>query len=144
MTADFVFQLASFTAMAGWLILAAGVAFNRPFLRDVIAGQLWPFGLATLYTILIGAFFFKAEGGFDSLAHVQLLFTTPWVALAGWLHYLAFDLFIGAMIAREVMMRGISRLVLIALLPLTFLFGPIGYLAFVILRISLSKKETTA
>ena len=144
MTANFGFQLASFTAMAGWLILVAGVVLNRQFLRDVIAGQVWPFGLATLYTLLIGAFFFFAKGGFDSLADVQLLFTTPWVALAGWVHYLAFDLFIGAMIAREVMIRGISRLVLLVLLPLTFLFGPIGYLGFVVLRISLSKREITA
>jgi len=144
MTADFVFQLASYTAMIGWLILASGVVLNRPFLRDVIAGQLWPIGLAILYTVLIGAFFFNAEGGFDSLAHVQLLFTTPWVALAGWVHYLAFDLFMGALIAREIMSRGNSRWFLLALLPLTFLFGPIGYLAFIILRTGLAKREIAA
>lgn len=144
MTADFVFQLASSTAMLGWLILAAGVILNRPFLRDVIAGQLWPLGLAVLYTVLIGAFFFNAAGGFDSLAHVQLLFTTPWVALAGWVHYLAFDLFMGAMIARETMNRGISRWFLLALLPLTFLFGPIGYLAFIVLRTGLARREIAA
>ena len=144
MTADFVFQLASFTAMAGWLILAAGVALNRPFLRDVIAGELWPLGLAILYTVLIGAFFFNATGGFDSLAHVQLLFTSPWVALAGWVHYLAFDLFMGAMIAREAMNHGIPRLALIVVLPLTFLFGPIGYLAFIVLRTGLAKREIAA
>ena len=144
MTADFVFQLASSIAVVGWLILAAGVTLNRPFLRDVIAGQLWPFGLAILYTVLIGAFFFNAEGGFDSLAHVQLLFTTPWVALAGWVHYLAFDLFIGAVIAREVMKSGIARLALLVLLPLTFLFGPIGYLAFIVLRTGLAKKVIAA
>lgn len=144
MTADFIFQLASSTAMVGWLILAGAVILNRPFLRDVIAGQLWPFGLAMLYTVLIGAFFFNAAGGFDSLAHVQLLFTTPWVALAGWVHYLAFDLFMGAMIARETMNRGFSRWVLLALLPLTFLFGPIGYLAFIVLRTALAKREIAA
>jgi hypothetical protein len=144
MTADLVFQLASFTAMAGWLILATGVVLNRPSLREVIAGQLWPFGFATLYTVLIGAFFFNAKGGFDSLANVQLLFTSPWVALAGWVHYLAFDLFIGAMIAREVMIRGIPRLALIVLLPLTFLFGPIGYLTFIVLRTGLAKREIAA
>ena len=144
MTADFVFQLASYTAMVGWLILAAGVMLNHPFLRDVIAGQLWPIGLAILYTVLIGVFFFNAEGGFDSLAHVQLLFTTPWVALAGWVHYLAFDLFMGALIAREVMNRDISRWFLLALLPLTFLFGPIGYLAFIVLRTGLANREIAA
>ena len=85
---------------------------------------------------MIGAFFFRAKGGFDSLAHVQELFTYPWAALAGWMHYLAFDLFIGAMIAREVINCGIPRWFLIILLPLTFMFGPIGYVGFQLTRLA--------
>lgn len=144
MTADFMFNLANPVALLGWIILGAGVALNKPFLRDVIAGQVWPFGLSSLYTILIAAFFFKAEGGFDSLANVQKLFTFPWVALAGWVHYLAFDLFVGATIAREIMRLGISRLFLIVLLPLTFMFGPVGYFAFVVVRTAFAKSEIAA
>lgn len=143
MTPDFIFNLANPTALLGWIILAAGVVLDRPFLRDTLAGRIWPFGLSALYSILVAAFFFKAYGGFDSLPHVQQLFTFPWVAMAGWLHYLAFDLFIGAMIARELVQQGISRLFLIGLLPLTFMFGPIGYFAFMILRAALAKKEIT-
>ena len=139
-----MFNLANPVALLGWIILGAGVALNKPFLRDVIAGQVWPFGLSALYTILIAAFFFKAEGGFDSLANVQKLFTFPWVALAGWVHYLAFDLFVGATIAREIMRLGISRLFLIVLLPLTFMFGPVGYFAFVVVRTAFAKSEIAA
>lgn len=141
MTADFLFSLANPTALLGWIILGVGIVWNKPFLRDEIAGRVWPLGLSVLYTILIGAFFFKAEGGFDTLANVQKLFTFPWAALAGWVHYLAFDLFIGAVISRDIMKFGISRLFLIVLLPLTFMFGPIGYLGFVIVRTALAKKE---
>lgn len=141
MTADFLFSLANPTALLGWIILGVGIVWNKPFLRDEIAGRVWPLGLSVLYTILIGAFFFKAEGGFDTLANVQKLFTFPWAALAGWVHYLAFDLFIGAVISRDIMKLGISRLFLIVLLPLTFMFGPIGYLGFVIVRTALAKKE---
>ena len=144
MTADFVFSLANPAALLGWIILGVGIAWNKPFLRDVIGGQVFPFGLSALYTILIGAFFFKAEGGFYTLANVQKLFTFPWAALAGWIHFLAFDLFIGAVIARDIMKLGISRLFLIVLLPLTFMFGPVGYFAFVILRSALAKKEVAA
>ena len=110
----------------------------------MVAGRVFPFGLSVLYTVLIAAFFLKAEGGFDTLTNVQKLFTFPWAALAGWVHYLAFDLFIGAVIARDIMKLGISRLFLIVLLPLTFMFGPIGYFAFVILRSALAKKEVAA
>ena len=144
MTADLLFSLSSANAMLGWVVLAIGLIWNKPNLRDVIAGQVFPVGLSLLYTILIIAFFFRAKGGFDSLAHVQELFTYPWAALAGWIHYLAFDLFIGAMIAREVMSRGISRWLLIILLPLTFMFGPIGYVGFVITRVAFSKMEASS
>ena len=68
--------------------------------------------------------------GHQPLANVKLLFTSDWAALAGWVHYLAFDLLVGSWIAREVMQRGQPRLLLVPLLPLTFMFGPAGFLAF--------------
>jgi hypothetical protein len=143
-TADQLFQVVNPVALLGWIILGVGVVWNKPLLRDQIVGQVFPFGLSLLYTILIAAFFFKAEGGFDTLANVQKLFTSPWAALAGWVHYLAFDLFIGAVISRQVMNLGISRLFLIVLLPLTFMFGPVGYFCFVVLRTATAKKEISA
>jgi hypothetical protein len=129
MTAEQLFAIANPAALAGWLVLAWAVFRKKAWLRDEIAGRWWPLGFAALYTLLILLFFAKAEGGFDTLANVQKLFTSPWAALAGWVHYLAFDLFIGALIARRIMEAGASRLWLIGLLPATFLFGPIGLLA---------------
>jgi Domain of unknown function (DUF4281) len=139
MTADQLFQIANPAALLGWIILSAGVLLKRPYLRDIVAGQIWPTAFAALYTALIIFFFAKADGGFDSLANVQKLFTSPWAALAGWVHYLAFDLFIGAWISKRVVEEGISRLVLIALLPLTFLFGPIGLVGFQVVRLVFRK-----
>jgi ABA4-like protein len=129
MTAEQMFSIANPVALAGWLALIWAVFRKNAWLRDEIAGRWWPLGFAALYTLLILLFFAKAEGGFDTLANVQKLFTSPWAALAGWIHYLAFDLFIGALIARRIMEAGGSRLWLIGLLPATFLFGPIGLLA---------------
>ena len=99
--------------------------------------------LSIPYTVLIVFFFRAAPGGFDTLANVQALFTSPWAALAGWVHYLAFDLFIGALIARRVMERGIPRLVLVVLLPATFLFGPIGLLLSEITFLLLHREKTS-
>ena len=141
MSPAFVFSFANFVALLGWMVLALGVVFQRPFLREVLAGRVWPIGLSALYTALILFFFRKAPGGFDSLDDVQLLFTAPWAALAGWVHYLAFDLFIGAWIAREVIERGISRLILVLLLPLTFVFGPMGLAAFFLSRLALENRK---
>jgi hypothetical protein len=143
MTAEQIFSAASTTALAGWLILAFAVLRKSDFLRDEIVGRWWPLGLAALYSVLIFFFFGRSPGGFGSLAEVQLLFTSPWAMLAGWVHYLAFDLFIGALIARRVMERGLPRLTLVILLPATFLFGPLGLLLFEITQLLLQKERTS-
>jgi hypothetical protein len=143
-TADQLFQIANPLALLGWIVLIAGIIFKRPQWRDIYGGQVFPTVLSLLYTCLIIFFWAKAEGGFDTLPNVQKLFTYPWAALAGWVHYLAFDLFIGAYISRRIMEDGISRLVLIVLLPLTFMFGPIGYFGFQITRLTFHKVRTTS
>lgn len=134
MTASGLFSAFNMLAMAGWIILAVGVALKHNWLRDAVAGTYIPIAISAAYLILIVFFFAGADGGFDTLENVQKLFTSPWAALAGWIHYLAFDLFMGARIARGLAEQGLPRWPLILLLPLTFLFGPIGYLAFEIIK----------
>jgi len=129
MSAEQLFTTANTTALAGWLVLAWAIFRKNEYLRDQVAGRWMPLAFSALYTVLIIFFFGAAEGGFDTLANVQRLFTSPWAALAGWVHYLAFDLFIGALIAKRFIKAGMSRLWLVPLLPATFLFGPIGLLA---------------
>lgn len=143
-TVDFIFQMANMAAVLGWLVLAAAIILKKPVWRDVIVGQLWPAAFSILYSGLILFFWAKAEGGFDSLPNVQKLFTYPWAALAGWVHYLAFDLFVGAQIAKRVMDEGLPRLTLIVLLPLTFMFGPIGYIGFQVTRLAFGNVSAAA
>ena len=140
MTPAMLFSIANPLALIGWLVLIAGIVTKRTLLHDRIAGLYVPLVLAVAYTVLILIFWWGADGGFDTLENVQKLFTSPWVALGGWVHYLAYDLFIGALVSRQIMERGISRLFLIPILPLAFLFGPIGFLLAQILI--LSRKET--
>jgi Domain of unknown function (DUF4281) len=144
LTADQLFQFVNPVALLGWITLAGAILLKKPFWRDVIAGQVWPAGLSAVYTCLIIFFWSKAEGGFDTLSNVQKLSTFPWAALAGWVHYLAFDLFVGAYISKRVMEEGLPRLTLVALLPLAFLFGPIGYFGFHIMRLAFRKVSTAA
>jgi Domain of unknown function (DUF4281) len=130
MTAPGLFSAFNMFAIVGWMTLAVGVAFKRPFLRDTVAGTYVPVVISAAYLMLIVLFFGKAEGGFDTLENVQKLFTSPWAALAGWIHYLAFDLFMGARIAKGMADLNLPRWPLVIILPLTFMFGPIGYLVF--------------
>lgn len=127
-----LFQYTSPLAMLGWLTLALSPL--APRLAQIVAGLAIPAILSVAYAGLILAHWADAPGGFDSLANVMALFTDPPVALAGWLHYLAFDLLIGACITRTARTEGIPHLLILPCLALTFLFGPAGFLAFLILR----------
>jgi hypothetical protein len=133
MNPDNLFQLSGPLAMAGWLALAASPF--APRLTQLLASLVIPVILSLGYTALILAHWSGTEGGFSSLADVMLLFTNPAVALAGWLHYLAFDLFVGAWEVRTARRAAIPHLLVLPCLVLTFLFGPIGLLAFLGLRL---------
>lgn len=132
MQPEALFSLFSTLAMLGWLIL---ILLPR---RWVLLNQfpaLWiPLFLSLGYSLLIGLHFFQAEGGFDTLKNVQQLFTHPMAALAGWVHYLAFDLLLGSWVAREADKLGISRLIQAPVLLATFMFGPFGYLLFMMIK----------
>jgi hypothetical protein len=124
--------------MLGWLCLA--LAPLAPRLADIAASLVIPGLLSVGYTALILVHWADAPGGFDSLANVMALFTNPAIALAGWVHYLAFDLFVGAWITRTARADGINHLLILPCLVLTFLFGPAGFLAFTALRASLAAR----
>ena len=133
MSAEALFAIANPLALIGWVALAA--APLAPRWVDLVAGWIIPGILSLAYGVLILVHWADAPGGFGSLADVQALFTDPDVALAGWLHFLAFDLFIGAWIVRHARANGERHLVILPILPFAFLFGPIGLVAYFALRL---------
>ena len=142
MSFEHLFSSASTLAMLGWFILIflpRGWQWLNP-----IASMLIPFILSIVYSVLIARYFFSAEGGFDTLAKVQQLFTSPAAALAGWVHYLAFDLFVGGVIAKQADEIGLSRLIQAPVLLLTFMFGPFGYLLFMLIKRAMMRFKLTA
>lgn len=136
MSMETLFAISSPIAMLGWVALIISPII--PKWSDRIATYISPGLLSLAYMSLILAFWANAEGGFDTLANVQLLFTQSEIAMAGWLHYLAFDLFMGAWIVREARKASISHWFIIPILPMTLLFGPIGFVLFLALKAGLS------
>ena len=132
MNAETIFSIANLAALAGWILLL--VAPRWRFTGKIVLSGAIPLLLSAAYLILIVLFFGSAEGGFGSLADVMKLFTNPWATLAGWIHYLAFDLFVGSWEVRDAQERGISHWFVIPCLILTFLLGPIGFLLYHILQ----------
>jgi hypothetical protein len=131
---EFVFSAANSLALLGWLALAA----SPPSVRWAaavwrITGRAMPLIFAAVYAALVLA----AEptgGNFNSLAGVQKLFSSPHALTAGWVHYLAFDLFVGTWIAQRAAALRLPHWQVLPVLALTLLFGPLGYAAFVGLR----------
>jgi hypothetical protein len=134
MTAERLFSIANLVALTGWVAL---VALPARRWVDALAGRLLPASLAVAYVVILAANWGAGEGGFSSLAGVAQLFENSWLLLAGWIHYLAFDLFIGSWIARDARRHGIRHLLVVPCFALTFLFGPAGLLTYLALRASL-------
>lgn len=133
-TFETAFAVANIVALAGWLGLA--ILPGRRIVVDGIAGLAIPLLLAVAYTALVAAFLAGGEGGFGSLAEVRQLFASDALLLAGWLHYLAFDLFVGAWIVRTARREGVPHILVLPCLAFTFLLGPMGFLAFNIVRLA--------
>ena len=86
------------------------------------------------YTAIAASLVWRSPGGFSTLEGVGTLFSNPWLLLAGWVHYLAFDLLVGSWQLQDARERGISRLLVIPCFTLTFLFGPAGWLLYIVMR----------
>ncbi|MEL7197931.1 MAG: ABA4-like family protein [Pseudomonadota bacterium] len=143
-TPEVVFGWASQAAMLGWVIL---IFLPRRWPQLLfIPRYLIPFGLSLLYAGLAFAHFFTVEvGGYSSLDQVRTLLSKDEMLLAGWVHYLAFDLFIGGWIAVEADKLGFNRLIQAPILVATFLFGPVGLALFLTMRAGyFRKQEATA
>ena len=126
MTPDDLFSFAGTAAMAGWAVLVLGP--RRHAWLNAIPLWIIPTGLSALYAALILSRFSGIGGGFGSLADVATLFADRWALLAGWVHYLAFDLFIGAVMAARMDRAGVGRVVQAPILLTVFMLGPLGFL----------------
>jgi hypothetical protein len=132
MSPDQLFSITNTIAIAGWILLAA--LPGRRWVTEVVTGRLLPGIFALVYIGIVLAVFGRVEGSFSTLPGVAQLFTNPWLLLAGWLHYLAFDLLIGTWEVRDARERGIRHLFVVPCLFLTLMFGPVGWLLYMIVR----------
>jgi hypothetical protein len=131
MTPDTVFSIVNVTALAGWALL---VFLPRQRWTSLASGGAIPILFALAYVALVAGAWAESDGSFSTLQGVAALFSNPWLLLAGWIHYLAFDLLVGNWEARDARTRGVPHLLLVPCLLLTFLFGPAGWLVYLGVR----------
>jgi hypothetical protein len=139
------FTIANLVAFAGWAVLIALPRWDMGPRLVVGVGVPLLMGAAYLALLALGNFgiFFGGDGppggGFGSLEAVMIMFTSPPAVLAGWLHYLAFDLFVGAWEVRDARRLGIPHLLVVPCLLLTFMLGPVGLVAYMLVRLARGK-----
>ncbi|MEO0321397.1 MAG: ABA4-like family protein [Myxococcota bacterium] len=127
MDPELVFTLVNALPMPIWLTWFVA---PRSTLARWFADALWPWALlAAIYVALLAVTFSGPSpgGDFFSLAGVMRLFDSEWGTLAGWTHYLCFDLFVARWIMREAPDAGYR---LTPILVGTLMFGPLGLLLF--------------
>jgi hypothetical protein len=132
MDLELLFLIANAIALAGRLPLFLGMRSDRAIGFARIVAVL----LAAGYLILFLLYLREARVlvGNYSLEGIGAFFSYPGLLLLGWVHYLAFDLFVGSCQVKEARKAALPQLLVLPCLILTFLLGPIGFLAFVLLR----------
>jgi hypothetical protein len=130
--ADQLFSLANGVALCGWIALALS-----PFWRsaDRFVVSIVVTLLSALYAWLIAMHFHSADfKAFGSLAGIAAIFQKKELLLAGWVHYLAFDLMVGLFIVSNARRHGIPHLLAMLCAFGAFMLGPIGLLLYLLIR----------
>lgn len=132
MEPSLLFKIANSLAASGWIIMI--LLYDRPLTYKIIFNGLIIL-LCVLYVSVIAWSFSEPSNGgdFSSLEGVMTLFTNPKGVLAGWIHYLAFDMLTGLFIIRHSSSNGIGRWITLPCLFFTFMFGPLGLLMYYVL-----------
>jgi hypothetical protein len=131
-TPEQIFSIVNLVAAVAWIMLV--VLPRQQWVTGVVTSLIVPMLFAFIYVGIVVTTFGRTPGGFSTLGAVATLFSNPWALLAGWIHYLAFDLLIGTWEVRDARERGVPHLLVVPCLILTFLFGPAGWLLYTIVR----------
>ena len=132
MTTEQVFSFCSTLVLPGWLLLVFFPRW-RP-VGHIITGIIVTV-LALVYAYFIFTNLQPADmKSFSTLKGVMALFTNEQAVLAGWIHYLAFDLMTGLFEVKNAEKHSISQWLLVPCLFFTFMLGPVGLLLYFIIR----------
>jgi hypothetical protein len=138
MSAELLFSLCNSLAPLGWILLL--VAPRWKVTRHIVLYGIIPLLFAFVYSGIIISMGGISFGDFGSLQGIKSLFANDYALVLGWVHYLAFDLFVGSWILSNGHKHNIPHLLLIPCLFFTFMLGPVGLLLYFIVRSIKTKK----
>lgn len=136
---DTLFTVMNTGVLPFWLLLVVAPrwVWTQRLTHSVLIASLY----APVYLWLLATA--PGSGGdFSSLEGVATLFADRQAVMAGWIHYLVFDLFVGAWIGRDAIRRGIHHAIVVPCLLLTLMFGPVGLGLYALIRGGLKRTGT--
>lgn len=129
MDLDVVFLVANFSTTPAWLLLLVAPTWKGT--QALVHSVAMPLLLGVAYAVLL---FTDMGGGGDAnmftLQGVMAIFDKPQTTIAAWIHYLVFDLFVGAWIVRDAERKDMPRLLVAPCLLGTWFFGPVGLMTY--------------
>jgi hypothetical protein len=135
-----LFPIFNFGVLPAWVLLVLAPRWR--WTQRLVHSAVIPVALGTAYLVLLLSADLPPGAGGGSLDEVLRLFASPALALVCWIHYLVFDLFVGAWIVRDAGRRGISHLLVVPCLALTLMLGPAGLLLYLVIRLALRRVAT--
>ena len=133
MNKDLIFFICTGLALIGWMLLIFAPRWKYTE-KLVLSGGI---------SLLIGGIYAGVlattmgdggAGNFFTFEGVKSIFQNETVVLVGWIHYLSFDLFIGAWEVQDAQEKGVKHGLLIPCLILTCMYGPVGLLCYYLVR----------
>lgn len=137
-----IFQLSSLLVMPFWLLMILLPHWRR---TKRIMASLWTVvAAALLYAILVAPHFVLLLSKFlnPTLETISALLGQPEFALVGWVHFLAFDLFVGRWAYLDSREHGLSVWIVSPILFFVLMFGPLGLLLYLATRRLLLRRTT--
>jgi hypothetical protein len=129
-----VFQIVNLIVLPFWFLMIVLPTWRW---TQRIIGLVWILTpLPILYVILLAPNLGRIGPLFNNphLTDIASLLGRPEGALIGWIHFLAFDLFVGRWIYLDSRERGINPWLMAPILLLTFGLGPCGLLVYLLTR----------
>jgi hypothetical protein len=136
MSPELTFAIANNGILVFWLLLVVAPRWRGTELA--VHSIAVPLILGLAYLWLLARVWLGGDGApgtnYFSLPGVMALFDSPTGAVMGWIHYLVFDLFVGAWEARDANRRGMAHWIVIVCLIATLMAGPVGLALYLAVR----------
>jgi len=138
MDAELLFKVSNLVALIGWGFIILVPHYHLT--KNLVQMGIIPVFLALIYLFVAVFNFGDAEGNFSSIDGLRSLFENDYALLAGWVHYLVFDQWVGLWETYNAQKTGIKHVYIIPCLILTLMLGPVGLLSYLLLRTVLLKQ----